>query len=44
MQIDIDDVVEIKEYKTDDKGRANFGTDRANKRLKIALLNVIDED
>jgi hypothetical protein len=35
---------EIKELKADSRGRINIGTDYKNQTVRVAIVEVVDED
>jgi hypothetical protein len=35
---------EIKELKADARGRINIGTDYADKQVRVAIVEVVDEE
>jgi hypothetical protein len=35
---------EIKELKADSRGRINIGTDYADERVRVAIVEVVDDD
>lgn len=39
MNVELD-VTEVKEVKADERGRVNLGTEYADKRLKVAIVEV----